>query len=116
MAQIANITGNVEDGLNFTKIAHDYIEKWQVLAIAQASGDFTLPHTTLSYGMNDTFGLLYNLFMDKELGLDLVPQSVYDMQSEFYPTVFDEYGVPLDTRHAYTKSKACGRGPQQGIC
>lgn len=53
--------------------------------------------------MNDTYSLLYNLFGDKELGLDLVPQSVYDMQSEFYPTVFNEYGVPLDTRHTYTK-------------
>jgi hypothetical protein len=48
---------------------------------------------------------LYNLFGDKELGLDLVPQSVYDMQSEFYPTVFNEYGVPLDTRHTYTKGE-----------
>ena len=30
-------------------------------------------------------------------------QSVYDMQDAFYPTVMDTYGVPLDTRHAYTK-------------
>ena len=49
-------------------------------------------------------GLLYNLYGDKELGLGLVPQSVYDMQSNFYPTVMEEYGVPLDTRHDYTKS------------
>lgn len=48
-------------------------------------------------------GLLYNLFGDRELGLNLVPQSVYDMQSAFYPTVEEEYGVPLDTRHDYTK-------------
>lgn len=26
------------------------------------------------------------------------------MQSTFYPTVADEYGVPLDTRHTWTKS------------
>jgi len=25
------------------------------------------------------------------------------MQSTFYPTVENEYGVPLDTRHTYTK-------------
>lgn len=49
-------------------------------------------------------GLLYNLYADRELGLDLVPQSVYKMQSEFYPTIGNRYGVPLDTRHAYTKS------------
>ena len=107
MAQIANRTGHVEDGQNFTKIAHDYVQKWMGLAIAQPEGNLTKPHTTLAYGMNDTWGLLYNLFGDKELGLDLVPQSVYDMQSNFYPTVFNEYGVPLDTRHTYTKGELC---------
>ena len=48
-------------------------------------------------------GLLYNLFGDRELGLNLVPQSIYDMQSAFYPTVEEQYGVPLDTRHDYAK-------------
>ena len=49
--------------------------------------------------------LLYNLYGDAELGLELVPQTVYNMQSNFYPTVFNKYGVPLDTRHTYTKGK-----------
>ena len=75
-------------------------------AIAESSANFSKPHTTLAYGENDTYSLLYNLFGDKELGLDLVPQSVYDMQSDFYPTVFQEYGVPLDTRHTYTKGES----------
>ena len=51
-------------------------------------------------------GLLYNLYCDRELGLNLVPQWVYDMQSAFYPTVANTYGVPLDTRHTYTKSES----------
>lgn len=90
MAQIANRTGHAEDRANYTSIAHSYITQWQTLGIAQ---DATPPHATLSYGMNQTWGLLYNLFGDKELGLDLIPQSVYDMQSAFYPTVFNQYGV-----------------------
>lgn len=48
-------------------------------------------------------GLLYNLYADTELNLHLVPRSIYDMQSAFYPTVAGKYGVPLDTRHSYTK-------------
>lgn len=48
-------------------------------------------------------GLLYNLFADAQLGLGLVPDSIYQMQSTFYPTVANEYGVPLDTRNSYTK-------------
>jgi len=103
MAQIANRTGNAIDGANYTGIAHDYITKWQKLGI---NYDDNPPHTTFQYGNNESYSLLYNLFGDRELGLELVPQSVYDMQSTFYATKFKKYGVPLDTRHpdGYTKN------------
>ncbi|OJJ44210.1 hypothetical protein ASPZODRAFT_18402 [Penicilliopsis zonata CBS 506.65] len=100
MAVIANLTGHTADAKNFTNIAHNYIAQWQVLGVAH---DANPPHSTLAYGANDTHGLLYNLYADAELGLDLVPQSVYEMQSNFYQTVQLTYGVPLDTRHNYTK-------------
>ena len=100
MAVIANLTGNAADGANYTNIAHSYISQWQNLGVAH---DATPPHTTLNYGANDTHGLLYNLYSDRELALNLVPQSIYDMQSAFYPTISNKYGVPLDTRHTYTK-------------
>lgn len=48
-------------------------------------------------------GLLYNIYPDRVLGLNLVPQSVYDMQSDFYLSVQKEYGVVLDTRGTLTK-------------
>jgi hypothetical protein len=100
-AEVAKLTGNTDDASNYTSIAKSYIDQWQTLGIAH---DASPPHTTLGYGLNDTHGLLYNLYGDTELQLGLVPQSVYDMQSTFYPTVADEFGVPLDTRHNYTKS------------
>lgn len=50
-------------------------------------------------------GLLYNLYADRLLGLGLVPESIYDMQSTFYPTVAQTYGVPLDTRDVFTKCR-----------
>ncbi|KAL3422238.1 glutaminase a [Phlyctema vagabunda] len=101
MSVIANLTGNTDDATNYTNIAHDYITQWQTLGVAQ---DANPPHTTLNYGNNDTHGLLYNLYADRELNLGLVPQSVYDMQSAFYPTVALEYGLALDTRANYTKN------------
>jgi len=52
---------------------------------------------------NIEIGLLYNLYADRLLGLNLVPESIYEMQSAFYPTVANEYGIPLDTRNTYTK-------------
>lgn len=118
MAVIANQTGHTADAANYSSIAKDYITQWQDLAIAK---DANPPRTTLSYGdtashgrfsplsrfyevlFTISAGLLYNLFADAQLGLDLVPQSVYQMQSNFYPTVANKYGVPLDTRHDYTK-------------
>ncbi|KAL3471278.1 hypothetical protein BJX99DRAFT_29762 [Aspergillus californicus] len=100
MSVIAAETGNSNEAQNLTDYAHDYIELWQTLGIAHTA---TPPHTTLSYGSDDSHGLLYNLYADRELGLNLVPQSVYDMQSAFYPTIQQRYGLPLDTRHQYTK-------------
>lgn len=101
MAVIANMTGHASDGANYTNIAQSYISQWQDLGIAQ---DDNPAHTTLAYGMNDTHGLLYNLYGDALLQTHLVPTSVYEMQSNFYPTVDSTYGVPLDTRHDYTKN------------
>ncbi|CAI7632619.1 hypothetical protein N7533_000851 [Penicillium manginii] len=100
MAVIANETGHTSDAADYSAIAHDYITKWQELGINKNASP---PHTTLSYGDSDSHGLLYNLFADAQLGLNLVPQSVYQMQSDFYPTIANTYGVPLDTRHTLTK-------------
>ncbi|KAL1998449.1 hypothetical protein VTN02DRAFT_6160 [Thermoascus thermophilus] len=100
MSVIANLTGHAAAATNYSGLAHDYIGRWQTLGIAH---DADPPHATLSYGANDTYGILYNLYADQELDLQLVPRAVYDMQSAFYPTVENRYGVPLDTRHSYTK-------------
>ena len=57
MATIANLTGNTEDASNYSSIAHNYITQWQALGIAM---DADPPHTTLAYGMNDTYGELFS--------------------------------------------------------
>ncbi|KAJ5624405.1 hypothetical protein N7510_000714 [Penicillium lagena] len=100
MSEIAKLTGNKADAANYSSIAHSYIAKWQNLAINKNANP---PHTTLNYNNWTSHGILYNLYADAQLGLNLVPKSVYNMQSAFYPTVVNEYGVPLDTRHTYTK-------------
>ncbi|KAK6074358.1 glutaminase A [Seiridium cupressi] len=103
MSEIAKLTGNTDDEKTYGDTATSYISQWQDLGINKAADP---PHTTLSYGDGDSHGLLYNLYANSLLGFgsDFVPQSVYDMQSDFYPTVALEYGVPLDTRHTQTKS------------
>jgi hypothetical protein len=53
MSVIAERTGNTEDAANYSSIAHDYITKWQGLAIAKGANP---PHTTLSYGDTNSHG------------------------------------------------------------
>lgn len=101
-SQIATRVGQDADAANYTAIAHDYITKWQALGINTADDP---QHSILTYNDPSTHGLLYNLYNDRLVNTSLVPQSVYDRQSAFYPSVKDAYGVPLDTRNRYwTKS------------
>ncbi|KAK7754712.1 hypothetical protein SLS62_003270 [Diatrype stigma] len=102
-AEIATLTGHADDAASYGDTARDYIGQWQGYGINAAADP---PHTTLSYGDADSHGLLYNLYANSLLGFgaDFVPQSVYDGQSAFYPTVALKYGVALDTRHTWTKT------------
>ena len=54
MSVIASLAGDSDDKKNLTNYAHDYIEKWQILGITRNT---TYPHTTLSYGSNESHGL-----------------------------------------------------------
>ncbi|KAI1142549.1 glutaminase A [Hypoxylon sp. FL0543] len=102
MSEIAERTGNTDDASSYGDTATSYISQWQGFGLNTAANP---PHATLSYGDEDSHGLLYNLYSNSLLNFgDFVPESVYTMQSNFYPTVALEYGVPLDTRHTYTKT------------
>lgn len=99
MSEVASLLGDGSRASNYSSIASSYVPQWQQFATA-SSGD----HLTLSYGNSSSWGLSYNLYAEKLLGTKLFPDSVYQMQSAWYPTVARDYGVPLDTRHTYTKS------------
>ncbi|KAI0068780.1 DUF1793-domain-containing protein [Artomyces pyxidatus] len=99
MAEIASLLGDDTKNKNYTSIAASYVQQWQPLALSK---DGT--HLTLSYGNDRSWGLAYNLFADRLLGTNLFPQSIYDIEAAWYATVADSFGVPLDTRHTYTKS------------
>ncbi|TGJ82139.1 hypothetical protein E0Z10_g6633 [Xylaria hypoxylon] len=103
MAEISDLTGHADDATNYLDTATSYLKQWQVLGINSAADP---PHTTLSYGNGSSHGLLYNLYANSLLGFgyDFVPKSVYDTQSYFYSTAALTYCVPLDSRHAYSKT------------
>ncbi|KAJ7068393.1 DUF1793-domain-containing protein [Mycena amicta] len=99
MSRIATIVGDNERSSNYSSIASSYVNQWQSLAISSDSS-----HLTLSYGDSASWGLSYNLYADKLLKLNLFPDTIYQLQTNWYRTVAQAFGVPLDTRHTYTKS------------
>ncbi|THV08425.1 DUF1793-domain-containing protein [Dendrothele bispora CBS 962.96] len=99
MAQIASLLGDSSKSSNYSSVASSYVSQWQDLAVS-ADGR----HLVLAYGDSSSWDLSYNLYADKLLKLNLFSDSVYSMQTAWYKSVANTFGVPLDTRHTYTKS------------
>ncbi len=99
MAAVARVVGRLDDAAQFAATAREFYKLWEYYAI-----DPSGRHTLLAYEWRSSWGLLYNIYPDKLLNLGIVNSSIYDMQSQFYPTVSQAFGVPLDNRHHYTKS------------
>ncbi|KAJ3558367.1 hypothetical protein NM688_g972 [Phlebia brevispora] len=99
MSEVASLVGQTQKSQNYSSIAASYVPQWQAFATSS-----TGKHLTLAYGNDSSWGLSYNMFADKLLQTNVFPESVYDMQTSWYSTVANEFGIPLDTRHTYTKS------------
>ncbi|KAH7100410.1 DUF1793-domain-containing protein [Auriculariales sp. MPI-PUGE-AT-0066] len=99
MGEIAKLTGDAAKAEKYSAIAKDMVPRWRALA---TSRDRT--HLRLTYNDDASSGLMYNLYADKLLGLNLFPDEVYNMQNAFYKTKVEQYGIVLDTRANYTKS------------
>jgi hypothetical protein len=122
MSEIADLVGEKEDASYYRDIADEYIGKWQEYALSR---DMT--HAKLAYTWYGSWTTIYNLFADSLLCFHLpenqaserpgqkpmgrvsrtetfIPDVVYKMQSDWYLAVLQRYGLPLDSRHLYTKS------------
>ena len=99
MAEISSVVGDSSSSTNYSGTAQSYFSQWTDLAI-DPSGQ----HTLLAYQWRSSWGLLYNIYPARLLNLSVIPDSLYDMQCAFYPTVSQLWGVPLDSRHYWTKS------------
>ncbi|EMD37764.1 hypothetical protein CERSUDRAFT_154621 [Gelatoporia subvermispora B] len=96
MAEMSKAAGQQEDAELYNQQAHSLIGQWSSMALSSDQ-----QHILLRYGEEDSWTLLYNLYADKLLGLDLVDPSIYDKQTSFYQTSLSAstYGVGIDSDH-----------------
>ncbi|KAI9155289.1 putative glutaminase [Paramyrothecium foliicola] len=122
MSQIAELVGEHDDARHYRNISDAYITQWQEYGFSR---DGT--HAKLSYTWYGSWTTIYNLYADALLCFHIpsqstqeqagdqkplqknsdklfIPNKIYSKQSTWYYAVLQRYGLPLDSRHLYTKS------------
>jgi hypothetical protein len=131
MSEIADLVGEKEDAKYYRATADEYIAKWQEYGISRDKTHAKLAYTwygswTTIYNLYADSLLCFHIEDDekedkrtgwfesltgsqksvggKKKGSTFIPDEVYKMQSDWYHAVLQHYGLPLDSRHLYTKS------------
>ncbi|CAG8971483.1 hypothetical protein HYALB_00002067 [Hymenoscyphus albidus] len=124
MSEIAELVGEKEDAKYYREISESYVKRWETEFALSRDGT----HAKLAYTWFGSWTTLYNLFADSLLCFHLpsstsnavtgqkplltqiksktafVDEKIYKIQSDWYHNVRQRYGLPLDSRHLYTKS------------
>ena len=96
---IAKAVGNSADAASYLATAQSYIAQW-----ATKAEDTTGTNLKLAYDQPATWSLKYNGYPDALLGTKLITAAVTNQEAKWYLSHENQYGVPLDLRHSYTKT------------
>jgi len=128
MTEISELVGEKEDAKFYRGISESYVKRWHDEFAISRDGT----HAKLAYTWYGSWTTLYNLFADSLLCFHIpsslpqvqiimgqkplqpapvrrsrtafVDEKVYKLQSDWYHTVRQRYGLPLDSRSLLTKS------------
>ncbi|TIA37388.1 putative glutaminase [Aureobasidium pullulans] len=132
MSELATVMDKKDDAKHFRNISDTYIKRWEELGIsrdgthAKLAYDWYGSWTTLyslyadallcfhpsttngsSAQSSDDYAQVSGGKQEPILEPpthDFIPDHIYKMQSDWYAAVMQKYGLPLDSRHLYTKS------------
>jgi hypothetical protein len=95
-AQLCEMRGEQQRAAEYRATAEEFAARW---ISAADDGD----HFRLAFDKPGTWSQKYNLVWDRVLGLDLFPEAVFRKEMDYYRSVQNLYGLPLDNRRQYTK-------------
>jgi len=108
--QMAKVRGEKETAEKYETLARRLAGEWTKLA-GKAREKATPIVIRFDYGgkshgmpLRDTWSQKYNLVWDRVLGLGLFPDRIGRDECAAYRRLLQPYGLPLDSRLAYTKS------------
>lgn len=90
--------------LNRKEESNTYMEKAKDLANDWEKRAVSDNHTRLTFDNADSWGQKYNLVWDILFGTKLFSDTIFENEINWYKTVQNKYGLPLDSRKDYTKS------------
>ena len=108
--QLCEKLGKTVEAERYLATAREWAARWEQLA------DDGVGYR-LAFDQNGTWSQKYNLVWDKILGLNLFDERIAHKEMAVYRSKLNTYGLPLDSRKAYTKLdwlvwSACVTGKQ----
>ena len=95
--KLAEMLGKKDVAEKYSTEAKQMAQKWVTMA---NDGD----HYRLTFDQPGTWSQKYNLVWDKLLGFNIFPKEVAQTEIQYYLTIQNKYGLPLDNRRTYTKA------------
>lgn len=95
--RLADMLGKKDIAKKHINAAKDMATEWEKIA---NDGD----HYKLTFDKSGTWSQKYNLVWNKILNMNIFPDSIADIEIKYYLTKQNKFGLPLDSREAYTKT------------
>ncbi|PIL34513.1 hypothetical protein GSI_03291 [Ganoderma sinense ZZ0214-1] len=92
MAEIAYAVGEDSDATHYADQASSLLDSFLSRATSSDGS-----HLLGKYNDEQSWSSMYNIFADKMLGLNFVPQSAIDMHTQFLASRLESSGLPIDS-------------------